>query len=408
MNSVRCVANIVAALLFLISPALAGDDGNWSVSKLTGEVWLSSADIQQASLTAEKVLNPGDTIHTGSNGRVLLVRGEETIWISPNSMIGIPKEKKDGLATTILQQAGSILLDVEKRNVKHFEVETPYLAAVVKGTQFSVTVGAKSTNVSVRRGEVEVSDFKTGQIAHVMPGQGAAIVLGGKPGLVLSGSGTFQPIEHGKPRSPGIEPIRVPKGGLTAPGGLSAPLHAQTGGATRQTSSGGSIAPVGHNVSLSTTTKPGVVRINSAIGEVKLNFHSVTKGLAHGVAAPTGAGRSASTRQDNTSIWSGGQSSSSMPSSASPSQPAGPGGTGNGGAGGMSAAVAPPPSVVGPGGAGGDGPPGKGPGGDGPPGKGPGGGNGATGAGGHGPPGHGPDGNGPPGHGQGGPPGKGK
>ena len=51
-------------------------------------------------------------------------------------MIGLPLEKTDGLSTTIQQRAGSILLEVEKRNVTHFEVETPYLAAVVKGTQF--------------------------------------------------------------------------------------------------------------------------------------------------------------------------------------------------------------------------------------------------------------------------------
>ncbi len=66
------------------------------------------------------------------------MRGEETILISPNSVVGLPTEKKDGLSTTIMQQAGSILLEVEKRNIKHFEVETPYLAAVVKGTQFRV------------------------------------------------------------------------------------------------------------------------------------------------------------------------------------------------------------------------------------------------------------------------------
>ena len=64
--------------------------------------------------------------------------------ISPNSVVGLPTENKDGLSTTIVQQAGSILLEVEKRNVKHFEVETPYLAAVVKGTQFRVTVNAGS------------------------------------------------------------------------------------------------------------------------------------------------------------------------------------------------------------------------------------------------------------------------
>jgi len=97
------------------------------------------------------VLKPGDSIRTGRNGRVLLVRGEETIMISPNSVIGLPAGKKEGLSTTIVQQAGSILLEVEKRNVKHFEVETPYLAAVVKGTQFRVSVNAASTSVDVIR-----------------------------------------------------------------------------------------------------------------------------------------------------------------------------------------------------------------------------------------------------------------
>jgi len=115
----------MAFVLGSASSALAAEDGVWRVSKSSGEVWMMTSGTQQASLTQEEVLKPGDTIRTGRNGRVLLVRGEETILVSPNSVIGMPTEKKDGLSTTILQQAGSILLEVEKRNVKHFEVETP-------------------------------------------------------------------------------------------------------------------------------------------------------------------------------------------------------------------------------------------------------------------------------------------
>jgi len=199
------------------SGALAADDGSWKVSKSSGEVWLSGSGVQPASLKPEETLKPGDTVRTGRTGRVLLQRGEETILISPNSVVGLPAEKKDGLATTIVQRAGSILLEVEKRNVKHFEVETPYLAAVVKGTQFRVTVGARSTSVDVVRGQVEVADFKTGQIAQVMPGQQATTFAFGKAGLALSGSGTFNPIEQGKPRTPSIERVPVPKAGLSAP-----------------------------------------------------------------------------------------------------------------------------------------------------------------------------------------------
>src|SRR5215213_1923250 len=151
------------------SHALAAEEGAWSVSKTSGEVWMTTTGAQPVSLGKQEILKPGDGIRTGRNGRVLLVRGEETIMVSPNSVIGLPTETKDGLSTTIVQQAGSILLEVEKRNVKHFEVETPYLAAVVKGTQFRVSVNAGSTSVDVVRGQVEVADFRSGQIAQVMP-----------------------------------------------------------------------------------------------------------------------------------------------------------------------------------------------------------------------------------------------
>src|SRR6267378_4830405 len=199
------------------SIAHAGDGEAWSVSKSSGEVWMITTGAQTVSLSQQDVLKPGDTIRTGRNGRILLVRGAETILVSPNSVIGLPTENKDGLSTTIVQQAGSILLEVEKRNVKHFEVETPYLAAVVKGTRFSVTVSAAGTTIDVIRGQVEVADFRSGQIAQVMPGQVATASAQGKPGLSLSGSGAFSPIEQGRPRASTIERIMVPKTGLSAP-----------------------------------------------------------------------------------------------------------------------------------------------------------------------------------------------
>ena len=205
------------SLLASTSHALAADDGAWSVSKSSGEVWMTTTGAQPVSLGKEEVLKPGDSIRTGRNGRVLLVRGEETIMVSPNSVIGLPAEKKEGLSTTIVQRAGSILLEVEKRNVKHFEVETPYLAAVVKGTQFRVSVNAGSTSVDVIKGQVQVADFKSGQIAQVMPGQHATAFARRQFGTSLGGSGTFSPIEHGQPRAPSIDRVPVPKSGLTAP-----------------------------------------------------------------------------------------------------------------------------------------------------------------------------------------------
>jgi hypothetical protein len=276
----------VALTLGAGSTAFAAEDGVWQVSKSSGEVWMTTSGVQQASLGRQDVLKPGDSIRTGRNGRVLLVRGDETILVAPNSAVGLPTEKKEGLSTTIVQQAGSILLEVEKRNVKHFEVETPYLAAVVKGTQFRVSVNAASTSVDVIRGQVEVTDFKSGQIAQVMPGQVATAFAQGKSGLSLSGSGTLSPIEQGKPRASSIERIMVPKTGLSAP---------------RSAANGPSIRALGHATASLHPQRAGVTRISASLGEVRMNVHKVTHGLAHGPAAAMGLARSA---ENKATVWS--------------------------------------------------------------------------------------------------------
>ncbi len=293
-NGLRCMA-LTALFACAGAGAWAADEGIWSVSKASGEVWVTTTGASQVSLRQQETLKPGDTIRTGRNGRVLLVRGEETILISPNSVIGVPLEKKNGLSTTITQQAGSILLEVEKRNVKHFEVETPYLAAVVKGTQFSVTVSATSTSVEVSRGQVEVSDFRSGQIAQVMPGQVATTFAHGKAGLSLSGAGTFNPIEQGKPRASSIERVPVPKSGL------SAPRNASNGYSTY------ALRQPGTSIHSAATATSGVTRISTALGEVRLDFHKVTHGLAR-ASGPQGTLANAS---KNDTAWSDAKASMS-------------------------------------------------------------------------------------------------
>src|SRR5262249_6873561 len=85
---------VIAALFWTIaSSALAAENDTWSVSKSSGDVWVTTTGADAVSLKQEDVLKPGDTIRTGHNGRVLLARGEETILIAPNSVIGLPTEK---------------------------------------------------------------------------------------------------------------------------------------------------------------------------------------------------------------------------------------------------------------------------------------------------------------------------
>jgi hypothetical protein len=254
--------------------ALAEDTAPWHVSKTSGEVWMTTSGVQQASLTSEAILKPGDNIRTGRSGRVLLTRGEETMLIAPNSVVALPEQQKDGLSTTIIEQAGSVLIRAEKRNVKHFQVETPYLAAVVKGTQFRVSVTNRGGRVEVTEGRVEVSDFKTGQFALVLPGQAAKVAASGRGGLLLDGSGKLSPIEKGTPRTSPFERVPVPKGGLAMPFDAGSGKTVYALGPINAVNNSLASAGAGHT--------GNAIRISAPLGETTLNFVKATGGLAHG------------------------------------------------------------------------------------------------------------------------------
>jgi hypothetical protein len=170
---------------------------------------------------------------------------------------------------------------------------------VVKGTQFRVTVNAGKTTVDVIRGQVEVADFKSGQIAQVMAGQHATAFANGKTGLSLGGAGALAPIEQGKPRAPSVERVPVPRGGFTA-------VRHATNEPGVQPSRQASVQPARH----------GVTRISSSIGEVRLNVHRVTNGLAHDKSAAHGGARNAANKD---TIW-GASSSGTDAASANSGQ----------------------------------------------------------------------------------------
>ena len=214
----------VLALLAGGSPALAQESqhqesrqDSWRISKSSGDVSVSTDGLQPVALTNGMTLQAGASIRTGQNGRVLLTRGNETILISANSAVSIPKDKKEGLSTTILQQAGSILLEVEKRGTNHFEVETPHISAVVKGTRFHVTVNPNDTRVGVFKGQVEVTDAKSGQYVLINAGQSASVSTQGADGLSVSGSGQLNPIQQGTPRRSSPPPAAGSGQGFSQP-----------------------------------------------------------------------------------------------------------------------------------------------------------------------------------------------
>jgi hypothetical protein len=186
---------LVAFLAAVITTGAAAEE--WVVARLSGEVWIATAGLQTVSLQPDSTLSEGGVVMTGTSGRVLLVRGEQSMTVGPNAVVGVPAGRNGADVTTILQEAGVVEFEVDKRHVKHFAVETPYLAAVVKGTHFVVGAFETSGVVKVARGRVEVTNLVTGQVVDVLPDQQASVSASGS--LDLSGSGDFEEIREGAP-----------------------------------------------------------------------------------------------------------------------------------------------------------------------------------------------------------------
>ncbi|MBK5960396.1 hypothetical protein CCR97_19665 [Rhodoplanes elegans] len=298
-GQLRVKGIVFASIVTLLSLSGARADpptANWMIGKASGEVWVTSTAAQPASLGDTSVLKPGETIRTGRNGRVLLVRNGDTILIAPNSSVIIPGQQKDEATTTILQQAGSILLEVDRKAVPHFEVETPYLTAVVKGTQFRVSLNDATAKVDVMKGEVAVADLRSGQHASVLPGQSASVPTRGPAGLSLTGAGVLGPVQNGAGRMPSINSIPVPRGGLIAPRAAPAGQHVHVLRSAGLRTDGVKTGPQ------HARRAQGALRIGAPLGEVRLNVQRATDGLARSSGAP-GQARTAGAK----TYWTSGQ-----------------------------------------------------------------------------------------------------
>lgn len=160
--------SLVIAALLSSGAAYAGTPG-WQVSEISGNVTVARKGVVKVAQRQTK-LSPGDVIKTGPKGRAVLLRGGEYLVVSPASHIEIAEPAKSGKVTQIIEYLGNVLFRIDKKETPHFGVKTPYMAAVVKGTTFSVSVSADGAAVQVTEGAVEVSTLDDGASELVTPG----------------------------------------------------------------------------------------------------------------------------------------------------------------------------------------------------------------------------------------------
>lgn len=161
---------ITSALLASVSTSVLAAE--WTADRLRGSVSILEGG-RWVPLSRGDIVADRGKVRTEADGRAELVRGKERVSLAANTLI----ELRDGgsqLMTSVIQSSGSVTVDAERRNVQHFSVQTPVLAAVVKGTKFTVTYNGGEASVSVDRGEVQVQDSVHEVVADIVPGQTAS------------------------------------------------------------------------------------------------------------------------------------------------------------------------------------------------------------------------------------------
>jgi hypothetical protein len=174
---------------------------DWQVVRVTGLVWVVAADMEPLRAAAGMVLPDNATVATTSQARAMLRHGEDVLSVGPLTQVAPQSRQIRGL-TTVLMRTGEVEFNIEHLSAPHFAVQTPFLAAVVKGTQFTVAVSGGSSAVSVETGRVRVSALAAGQAFDLTNGQTAKLADGE---LQFSGPGSSPSIQNVAPQESVVE-----------------------------------------------------------------------------------------------------------------------------------------------------------------------------------------------------------
>ncbi|MDP3490734.1 MAG: FecR family protein [Phenylobacterium sp.] len=266
----RTLAGLMATALLLGAGAAAAAE--WRLTEVTGRVRVSVPGEDPKVGAANLTIPPGADITTAGGARAVLTDGDKRIVIGPNSRMTVAAGQPAGM-TRIMQDLGSIVFQVNKQAQPHFRVDTPLLAAVVKGTTFTVAVGAVSDSVHVAEGLVEVrangggipNDIPagvTGRVARDQPDQvgviAPAAVATPEPAAQILPSLDYTQLSEGVVAGPvavlGREMAAGAPGAQAGPDGLLG--EANNGGSPGMSLASASMAAVAQSAAQSTAPAP--------------------------------------------------------------------------------------------------------------------------------------------------------
>ena len=167
------------SISFLASHVFAAE---WRIVDISGPVRVAIPGSAPSEGRQNQTVPTGTSVTTAGGGRATLDNGEQRIVVGPNSRLTVQPDA--GGFKRIAQDLGAAMFKVDKKAAPHFRVETPLLAAIVKGTTFTVMVEGASDAVSVAEGLVEVrsnlnatvgSDVAAGATGTVMRDSPSAV-----------------------------------------------------------------------------------------------------------------------------------------------------------------------------------------------------------------------------------------
>lgn len=175
--------SILASLTFVAisivaNAAQAQESARWTIDDVTGAVKVGDGRGVWRTAQPNQTLGGGAHVVTGADGAVTVRRERDEIVASPGTEFEITSDG-DEQPHSVLQTIGRMLFRMETRETRDFSVGTPYLAAAVKGTVFTVEVDTGMAAVSVDEGAVEVTIAATGDV--VMVEQGGSVSSAGIP-----------------------------------------------------------------------------------------------------------------------------------------------------------------------------------------------------------------------------------
>jgi hypothetical protein len=206
--------------------------GAWFVADLQGSAFTRPGDapaVQWRPLRKGMPIAAGSVLRTGADGRLVVANRRDRIRLAPNSELELPGEIEGDPVTRVIHWIGTVVFDIGKRPAPQFEVNTPYLVAIVKGTQFTTTVSDAGATIKVTEGLVGVSSARGGASVDLGAGQ-AANVSADDSGTVAPGELTDNPAPGTGPNPSGAGSADDLAGEADIEGGMTSSAGGEAGG----------------------------------------------------------------------------------------------------------------------------------------------------------------------------------